>query len=123
MSKKNNSLIGFVGLIIVIIFLTIYFSIQNNFIFESNRDDQRKKDINKIYFYLEQEYQKNKYYPEDINYQLLKKELPLVDPDGNPINTRNSDYIYETYNCQNNQCQNFVLTAKLNKEADYIKQN
>jgi type II secretory pathway pseudopilin PulG len=87
-------------------------------------DNARKTAINAMYYSLEEVFfAKNGYYPQAINSSNLPSVDPLLfkDPNGNVINTKNSDYTYTPSNCENNKCKKYQLKASLENEADYIK--
>lgn len=110
---------AFAGLLVILFFL------QKANVAAMQRDDQRKTAINAMYYALEgYYYPKYGYYPN----QLTEEELPVIDPQlftdpqGVNLGKEASSYVYEAANCNSqNQCQEFMLRATLEKEDTYIK--
>ncbi len=124
MKMTKNRIINLSIIISLGLFLTIFFTNQQNFINKAKLDSKRKQDINLIFYFLTEDYyQKNQYYPEFIKTEDLQNKLPLKDPQGRLINSANSDYCYQTSDCVDNKCQNFSLSAKLDLEDYYQKSN
>lgn len=105
--------------------LLILFFVQRAEIEAMNRDDDRITAINAMYYALEEYYYpKYGYYPDTVD----EKVLPVIDPAlftdpfQNNINIEGSSYSYEVANCNDqNQCQEFILRANLEKGDTYIK--
>lgn len=90
----------------------------------SERDNERKTDINAVYYGLEKVfYEKNNYFPETISPEVLPYVSPasFKDPDGLDINSRESDYRYNASGCSEGKCRGYSLRSVLEKEADYVK--
>lgn len=129
MAKKNR---GFtiLELIVVIVLLGVgswlFFS-EKSRIDATQRDNLRKISINAIYYNLEEVfYEKNHYYPADIDSKILPAMDPelLKDPDGIKINEALSSLRYTAKDCDtNSQCKGYELKSIMEREADYIKTN
>jgi type II secretory pathway pseudopilin PulG len=90
----------------------------------AQRDETRKTAINAMYYSLEEVfYEKNGYYPAKIDSKTLKAMDPqlFTDPNGKKLGEPGSSYRYDSIDCQADQCKGYTLTARLEKEADYIK--
>lgn len=77
-----------------------------------------------MYYNLEEVfYKKNSYYPNSISSEVLTAMDPelFTDPNGNKLGDPSSDYRYDAIDCQADKCKSYKLTARLDKEADYIK--
>lgn len=87
------------------------------------RDDQRKSDINAVYYQLESFHETNGYYPQELSLNNLKGIDPqsLVDNNGKSINQVGSVYSYTPSGCTDAKCTGFVLTTELEKEAPFVK--
>lgn len=125
------------------VIVVLFFAMCGLFLYQKNtfeagaRDNKRKADINTLYHNLEKVYySENKSYPDE----LTTKTLPAVqadifkDPSGIAINqtridnetlgsTTRSTYTYEPLDCQDKQCNSYILRANLEKEADYIRKS
>lgn len=105
--------------------LVIIFFLQKSNVDAMNRDDDRKTAINAMYYALEEYYYpKYGYYPSKIDEEILPVIDPqlFTDPFGSNIGTETSTYSYEPGDCNtNNECQDFILRANLEKEDVYIK--
>jgi len=116
-----------IEIIVVIAFLglaTFLLLMQKDAINSGQRDAARKTAVNAMYYNLEEVfYQKNGYYPMDIDSSVLKAMDPDLfnDPNGVTINDADSDYRYDSTNCNGEKCKSYSLRAHLEKEADYIK--
>ena len=105
---------------------SILFFIQKNNLEVAGRDETRKTAINAMYYSIEEVYFKtNRYYPRTINSDVIPSVDPSLfkDPNGVKIGESNSNYRYEPYNCNNDQCKNYTLRTTLENEADYVKTN
>lgn len=117
-----------IELLVAIVFLAaaslILFSQRQNLI-AGQRDETRKTAINAMYYSLEKVfYAKNGFYPSKISDNNLSSMDPTLftDPDGDAINTSNSDYRYEPTGCSlDGKCKSYTLRGLLEKEANYIK--
>lgn len=127
MKKKSGfTVIEICVVIIFLIVVGVIFTIQRFELLAVQRDQIRKLSINEIYYNLEEVYyNKNGYYPEKINEDVVKGIEPnlLTDPSGIIINEEKSEYHYEPTNCENGKCKKFTLRAKLEKEGDFIKKS
>lgn len=89
------------------------------------RDSDRKTSINAMYFNLEEVYyEKNGYYPSEINSQALRAMDPelFYDPAGAHINESPSTLHYEPADCSlDNKCKRYTLRADLEREAEFSK--
>ncbi len=105
--------------------LFIIFFIQKTNISAMDRDDRRRTAINAMYYALEEYYYpKYGYYPETIDETVLPVIDPqlFTDPLGTNLGIEGSSYSYEVANCNSqNQCQEYILRAELEKEDIYIK--
>lgn len=93
----------------------------------THRDQDRKVAINTIHANLEEVVRpKLKGYPRVLSAAQLTamdKEL-LKDPDGTLIGAQSSDYRYEPTKCNGGDvCGGYVLSADLEREADFVKKN
>lgn len=118
-----------IELIVVIVFVTfasILLIYQRANIEASRRDEIRKSAINAMYYNLEEVfYDKNQFYPETINPEVLRamdSEL-FTDPSGNELGEPDSDYRYTAVDCENEKCKGYTLSSRLEKEADFTKTN
>ncbi len=124
--KRSNgfTIIELFFALVLIAAIGVIAVIEKNNIDSSNRDRERKTAINAIYYGLKEGYFKeNKSYPASIS----SKNLPYVDPNsfkdpsGVLVGKANSDYHYQATNCTGEKCQDFTISAKLEKESDYKK--
>ena len=118
--------IELVAIIVSVTFAVIIFLYQMANIEASQRDEDRKTAINAMYYNLEEVfYKKNGYYPQSISSDLLTAMDPklFTDPQGNLLGLPDSDYKYDAVDCQADKCSSYKLTARLDKEAGYIKTN
>lgn len=90
-----------------------------------NRDTAGKTDINAVYYQLESFYEKNGYYPDKVATEQLKGIDPGIVTDylGKSIGQSGSIYTYKPASCSEAKCKSFELSAKLEKEAVYVKQS
>lgn len=124
--KTGFTVIEILFVILLTSILLILIVNQKNNIEATNRDRERKSSINAMYFQLVNVYYKqNNHYPESISPEILPGVDPAIftDPNGVYMEDVGSNYSYTTSNCDNGKCQNFKLTATLEKEAAYIKGN
>lgn len=126
---KNAFRLTVIEVVVILIFaslaaLVLLYQMAN--ITASQRDNDRKTSINAMYYNLEEVfYEKNGYYPLEINSEVLRAMDPdlFTDPQGVALGEPASDYRYDGIDCQNNQCSAYKLIARLDKEADYVKVN
>jgi Tfp pilus assembly protein PilE len=125
---KHSKGFTVIELLVTIVFLgvaTVILFTQRNNLTATQRDSDRKTAINAMYYNLEEVfYAKNGYYPSKIDETNLTAMDPALftDPDGNKINTSNTDYRFEATNCStDNKCRSYTLRGLLEKEADFVK--
>jgi type II secretory pathway pseudopilin PulG len=118
-----------IELIFIIVLLgaaSVLFFVQKNNLEVAGRDETRKTSINAMYYSIEEVYFKaNGYYPRTIDATILPSVDPSLfkDPNGVKIGESSSNYRYEPYNCNGDQCKNYTLRSTLENEADYVKTN
>ena len=116
-----------IEVIAVVLFLavaTVLLFIQKENLAAAQRDDQRKTAINAMYYSLEESfYEKNGYYPSQIDSKTLRSVDPdlFTDPDGTKINDPEAEYHYDATNCTGEHCKSYKLSADLEKEDEYVK--
>lgn len=112
--------------IVIVLAAGVIFLLQKNDINAVHRDSLRKISINAIYYNLEEVVRPSLGgYPAALDAKQLKamdSDL-LKDPNGIMINETGSDYSYEPSSCTGNICQNYVLRATLEKEAEFTKKS
>lgn len=126
-----NSRHGFTILEIIIVatfagLLFILFFIQKSNLDAFERDDDRKTAINAMYYALEESfYQEHHYYPEFISEDNIKVIDPSLwtDPNGHNLGDPASSYSYVAANCHEGKCKEYTLSARLEKEDAYTKNN
>ena len=123
-SRHGFTVIELLFIIVILGTASVLFFMQKNNLEVAGRDEVRKTSINAMYYGLEEVFFKaNSYYPRGID----EKVLPSVDPDlffdpaGVKIGESNSQYRYETANCNGDQCKSYTLRTTLENEADFIK--
>jgi type II secretory pathway component PulJ len=93
----------------------------------SHRDTRRKTAINAIYYNLVEVVRPSlKGYPRSLEADQLKAmdSALLMDPRGNKMGERDSDYRYEPSECNGGDvCQSFTLRASLEREDDFVKRS
>ncbi len=126
MNKKNGFTV--IEIILCIAFVAIFvvlFFLQKVNTEAMARDEQRKSAINAMYYALEEGYYvENEGYPENIeNAETLRWIEPdlFTDPTGLALWQEDSNYTYESSDCEDGKCKSYTLRAKMEKEADYIK--
>ena len=117
-----------VEIVVVLLFLIVaagLFYNQKFSIDAASRDSMRKTSINAMYYSLEEVfYEKNRYYPQEIDSKTLRSIDPELfsDPDGLPLNDPGSTLQYEGKQCSlDGKCKQYTLTGVLEKESDYVK--
>lgn len=95
---------------------------QNTRLNSELRDEERDDELLAIFAQLEAYHAENGFYPTSKQLQdtsWMKRYFPtltgelLSDPDGERINSSDSDYKYEPEECRDSQCQHYTLTAQL----------
>lgn len=117
MSQLNHgfTVIEIVALIVLIMFASLVAWVEKNNFDTVIRDDKTKIALNAMHYALQKiYYPEHKSYPREINAEVL----PTVGP-----SLFDYEYSYMPTDCDNNQCQNYVLRASLSEEADYVKTN
>ena len=118
-----------IEVIVVVLFLgaaTALLLVQKNNLSAAQRDSQRKTAINAMYYSLEEAYyEKHGYYPSKIDSKTLRTMDPelFTDPYGVKMNDPEAEYRYTGLNCNGEKCKGYKLSAKLEKEAEYVKHN
>ena len=123
-TKKGFTVLEIIIVAIFASLLLILFFIQKSNLDAMKRDEDRKTAINAMYFALEEGYYaKHKYYPEEINEEVIPYIDPALwsDPNGIHISDGASSYSYTPANCEKGHCKEYVLKAELEKEDAYIK--
>lgn len=116
-----------IELLVVVLILagaSILFFMQKNTVLEARQDTQRKTAINAMYYSLEEVfYKQNGYYPEAITSSVLTAMDPELfkDPSGRTLGEADSDYRYESTDCENSRCKSYSLRTKLVNEADFVR--
>jgi Tfp pilus assembly protein PilE len=125
-TQRGFTLIELFFIIALLITGSILFFIQKNNLEVANRDETRKTSINAMYYGIEEVFYKtNGYYPRTIDSKTLPSVDPVLfaDPQGVKIGESNSDYRYETSNCDGDRCKSYSLRTTLENEADFVKTN
>ncbi len=124
-AKKGFTLIELMIVGAFAALLVIIFFIQKANVDAMDRDDDRKTAINAMYYALEEYYYPQYgYYPAEISEDVLPVVDPVLftDPFGENVGVDGGSYVYEPGDCNlQNQCQEFILRAVLEKEDAYIK--
>ena len=115
-------------LIVVVLFATasVVFFVQKNNVEVAARDEARKTSINAMYYALEEVYFKtNSSYPRTITAETLPSVDPelLKDPAGVKIGESESNFRYESFNCDGDSCKSYTLRTTLENEDDFVKQS
>lgn len=124
MKQRGFTIIELFALILLIFVIGIVFWTQKNNIETAARDDKRKTAINAMYYGLEEVYYPaKKSYPKTLTESTLPSVDPTVfkDPKGTKLGQSNSDYSYEGKGCTNDACKSYTLRARLENEADFVK--
>jgi len=122
--EEGFTVIELIIFFVILAVLAVFFVLQRMDLDSSFDDQSRKTAINAMYYNLTEVYhKKHGFYPIEITEDNLVGIDPdmLYDPYGLMIGDGDSDYRYEGLNCnKDNQCREFRLTSKLEKEDDYI---
>ena len=125
-TSKGFTVIELIFVIVLLGAASVLFFIQHNNLEVAGRDETRKTAINAMYYSIEEVYFKNhNYYPRTIDSSVLPSVDPALftDPNGVKIGEAKSNYRYEPYNCNGDQCKNYTLRTTLENEDDYVKTN
>jgi type II secretory pathway pseudopilin PulG len=125
-TSRGFTIIELLFIIVLLAAASVLFFVQKNNLEVAGRDETRKTAINAMYYSVEEVYFKtNGYYPRTIDATVLPSVDPQLfkDPNGVKIGEATSNYRYEPYNCNVDQCKNYTLRATLENEADYVKTN
>ena len=126
MNKKGFTIIEIIIVATFASLLFILFFVQKSNLDAMARDEKRKTAINAMYYALEESfYKQNGYYPTTISEENITVIDPALwtDPSGVNLGDSYSSYSYEPANCSQDQCKEYTLKAKLEKEDDYVKYN
>lgn len=122
--RRGFTVIELLFIIVILGAASVLFFMQKNNLEVAARDEVRKTSINAMYYGLEEVYYKaNNFYPRTIDEKVLPSVDPALfsDPEGVKIGESNSEYRYETANCEGDRCKSYTLRTTLENEADYIK--
>ena len=127
MKQRGFTVLELLAIITLLVVVGAVFWSQKTNIEAAARDDKRKIAINAMYYGLEEVfYPANKSYPKTLSSSTLPsidKNL-FKDPNGIEIGKANSNYTYEGKDCDsNNTCKSYTLDARLEHEADYLKES
>lgn len=123
-THRGFTIIELLFIVVVIGTASVLFFVQKNNLEVAARDERRKISINAMYYSLEEVFYKtNGYYPRTIDEKVLPSMDPdlFTDPQGVKIGEANSNYRYESRNCEADQCKSYTLRTTIENEADYIK--
>lgn len=128
MKKYSNgfTVIELLFIVVVLAAASVLFFMQKNNVEAASRDETRKISINALYYSLEEVFfKKNGYYPVAIDAETLPSVDPslFTDPEGVAIGEGDSDYRYDSTNCDDDRCKSYTLRTSLENEADYIKES
>ncbi len=127
--KKHISGFTVIELIFVAVLLavaSVIFFVQKSDLESVARDNHRKTAINAMYYGLEEVFYPEKgYYPRSLDSDTLKSVDPDLfnDPDGQAIGSSGSSYLYSPTECSNEKCKSYKLSATLENEDDFVKEN
>lgn len=125
MKKQTGfTVIEIIVAILVLAGAGLIFWVQKQDLSAQHRDIERKTAINAIYYNLEEVvYPSLGGYPAKLDVAQLKAMDPklLEDSNGVKINQPDSQYSYEPSSCNGQICQHYVLSARLEKEAEFKK--
>jgi len=124
--EEGFTAIELVIFIVILVVLAVFFVLQKIDLEATYDDQQRKTSINAMYYSLTEIYHPaNGYYPSEVKGDTFKAVDPelLFDPLGIAIFESDSEFSYQGLNCDGEgRCQHFRLTARLEKEDDYVKE-
>lgn len=124
MRQRGFTVIELLTLITLLVIIGAVFWTQKTALETSTRDDARKVSINALYYGLEEVYYPtNGHYPKVLSPSTLPSVDPNLfnDPNGVAIGKADSDLSYEGKDCSGDDCNSYSLRAKLQNEADYVK--
>lgn len=124
MNKRGFTVIELLVVTVLFFAVGVLFWVQKSNVEAMARDDKRRMALNAMYYTLEKVYYPaNKAYPKTINATVLASVDAdmFKDPNGVAIGQKDSNYTYEPLNCHESVCKGYTLRAKLEKEADYVK--
>lgn len=123
-TRRGFTIIEILFVIVLVGVASVLFFLQKNNLEVAQRDEVRKTSINAMYYSLEEVFYKtNGYYPRTIDQTVLPSVEPdlFSDPNGVKIGESNSEYRYETADCDGDRCKSYTLRTTLENEADFIK--
>lgn len=126
MKHRGFTVIELLVVIALLVGLGTVFAIQTSDAAAAQRDEQRKRDINALYYHLEEVYYaRMTNYPQKLATTTVVGLDPstFIDPDSRLINEPGSTYHYEPQDCELSACKSYTLRAELEREADFIKQS
>lgn len=126
MKQQGFTVIELLVAVVLVAVTATFLLIQRADLLATQRDSNRKTAINAMYYALEEAfYKQHSYYPTTISTDNLPTIDPnlFTDPNGRLLGTDGSDYYYEGLGCDGNTCSGYKLTADLENEADYTKQD
>ncbi|HEX8390508.1 MAG TPA: type II secretion system protein [Candidatus Saccharimonadales bacterium] len=111
-------------IVVLAIAVTIGYDLQQS-LTATHRDQTRKVAVNAVHANLQEIVRaKAGGYPRTLKADVLGAidERLLRDPKGNLLDEAASDYNYEPTGCNGGDvCSGYVLTARLERESDYVK--
>lgn len=122
--RRGFTVIELLFIVVILGTASVLFFLQKNSLEVASRDEVRKTSINAMYYGLEEVFYKtNGYYPRTIDEKILPSVDPALfsDPEGVKIGESNSEYRYETANCEGDRCKSYTLRTTLENEADFVK--
>jgi general secretion pathway protein G len=126
MKHRGFTVIELLVVIVLFVALGTVFAVQTRDAAAAQRDEQRKRDINALYYYLEEiAYARTVSYPQKLDNTTIIGLDPssFTDPDSKLINEPGGTYHYEPQDCEQAACKSYTLRADLEREADFIKQS
>jgi type II secretory pathway pseudopilin PulG len=124
-TKKGFTVLELILCIVFVGIFVVLFFLQKVNVDAMDRDEKRKVAINAMYYALEEGYYaEHKNYPETIESEDV---LPWIDPQlftdpyGVALWQEDSDYSYESSECEDGKCKSYTLRSKMEKEAEYVK--
>lgn len=124
MKHRGFTVIELLVVIALLVAIGTIFAIQTRDAAAAQRDEQRKRDINALYYHLEEiQYARTLTYPAKLSSTTLAGIDPgsFVDPDSKLVNEPGSSYHYEARDCDSTGCKHYTLRTDLEREADFVK--